>query len=217
MFSVRAPAGGYLVNTASVDTTNDLNPDDNSASVVTTVQDPQRATADLSVTKNFDTRVTTGPLFGYEWLVKNNGPDLATNVTLTSVSVTEPTGTGFTLEVWGPQGKCSDGFHCNLGTLERGATVTGTVYVRIPMDGTYTNTVEVSADQRDGDLRNNQATASVNGDTGGAKEVIGPCLQAWFQALPIIKDVFGAADMLILLQKYGFKPELSREDEVCLT
>lgn len=71
VFSVRPPAGGFLVNTASVDRASDPNPGDNSASVVTTVQDPQTATADLSVTKNFDTSITTGPTFGYEWLVRN--------------------------------------------------------------------------------------------------------------------------------------------------
>ncbi|MFL5737671.1 MAG: hypothetical protein ACJ76P_10065 [Actinomycetota bacterium] len=156
-----APAGGTISNTATVSADeNDPDSSNNADTEDTAVNAPAPA-ADISLTKT-DTAdpVNPGDSYSYDLVVSNNGPDTATNVT---VSDSVPA----SLSVDGVDdggGSCSttgNDVTCDLASLANGATWTVTLDVTVnPSDpgGAISNTASAFADQSDPDGSNNSDT-----------------------------------------------------------
>ena len=105
-------------------------------------------TADLAVTKtdNPDPAPAGGPLV-YTLIVTNNGPNTASNVTLTD---TLPAGVTFQ-SATPSQGSCSGAatVTCSLGAIFNSGTASVEILVVTSGAGTITNTASVSADETD--------------------------------------------------------------------
>jgi uncharacterized repeat protein (TIGR01451 family) len=155
---------GEISNTTTVSSaTNDPVPGNNSSTASTTVIAATPASADLSVTKSDNPDpVDVGLNVTYTVVVTDNGPDTATNVTLTD---TLPASVNF-VSATPTQGTCgapSGGvITCSLGTLVNGASATVTVVVTTTTAGVIANTASVSADQTDPNLANNSVTETTN-------------------------------------------------------
>ncbi len=91
----------------------DPRPENNAASVVTTITQ----VADLSITKTGPTTAVPGGRVTYAVTVANAGPSAATGVT-----VDDPTPAGLTLV--STSGDCTTAFPCDLGTMAPGTTRT---------------------------------------------------------------------------------------------
>jgi uncharacterized repeat protein (TIGR01451 family) len=124
-----------------------------------------KPSADLVLTKQVSpTQQMQGLDVTYTFILHNNGPDTATNVT-----VTDPFPAGVT--VVGPntasQGKYdpSTGIW-TVGTLVVGATVTLTVTARVEVLGPITNTATAATGSFDPNLSNNTSNATVVGEMG---------------------------------------------------
>jgi uncharacterized repeat protein (TIGR01451 family) len=155
---------GPLSNTASV-ISGVLDPPDpnmtnNSKTVNTTVlatPPPPLPSADLAllVTDGPDP-VTVGNNLTYAITVTNNGPDAASNVTLTD---TVPSGVTFVSSTVS-QGGCSgtSTVNCPLGTINSGGHVTATIVVAPGSAGAMNNTVSVTSSVSDPNSSNNSAT-----------------------------------------------------------
>ncbi len=102
-----------VVRSLAVSAPFDPRPDNNAASVVTTVTQ----FADLSITKTGPTTGVPGGRVTYAVTVANAGPSAATGVT-----VDDPTPAGLTLVSM--SGDCTTAFPCNLGTMAPGVTRT---------------------------------------------------------------------------------------------
>ena len=147
---------GTIANQASV--TSDLNdpdPDDNAATVETTV-DP---VADLSLTKTgTPDPVLAGELLTYTLSVQNSGPSSAGGAAVFDVLPA-----GVTYESAAPsQGSCSETggtVGCTLGTLADGDSATVEIRVRAPVPGTVTNRANVLSLVADPDSGDNSASA----------------------------------------------------------
>jgi uncharacterized repeat protein (TIGR01451 family) len=143
--------------TISADQT-DVNPDDNTASVTSTVT----RTTDVGVTVTADTAtVTPGGVAGYQVTVTNHGPLAATAVTLTDVlpdQVTDPRDpTSCTF-----RGNTAT---CALGTLTPGASVTipfrGTVPIGTAAGTKLVDTATVGHGEIDTVSVNNRDSATI--------------------------------------------------------
>jgi len=124
----------------------------------TTAQSPD--SADLSVTKtDSPDPATLGENLTYSLTVTNNGPDLASGV---SLSDTLPASVSF-VSATASQGSCSQAsgtVSCALGSLANGASATVDIVVEPNSTGTISNTASVSGDQADSNAANNSATAT---------------------------------------------------------
>jgi uncharacterized repeat protein (TIGR01451 family) len=119
---------------------------------------------DLSVTKAADRpAVKVGETINYTMVVKNNGPDADTNVTMVDnlpkgvqfVSVSPQSCSGNDLQV-----------SCAFGDMAAGASQTVTVTIHAPSTaGTITNKVEVTGDAKEKNMANNHAEATVDVST----------------------------------------------------
>jgi uncharacterized repeat protein (TIGR01451 family) len=149
---------GSIVDTASVTATEpDLVPNNNTASVTSTVVLP----ADLAVTNTASaSSITLGSNISYTLKVTNNGPASATNVMLADDVTSSVNVVSFTQS----QGSCPAGpsSGCNLGTLAPGATATATFVVTPNAAGPLTSIASVGADQPDQNTSNNVANVTVN-------------------------------------------------------
>ncbi len=147
-------AGEIIRNCAQAvvggDDPNDPNPENNESCADTTV----RGVADLSVTKSDDPDpVFAGNDLTYTITVTNNGPNDATNVTLTD---TLPTGVTFVSASPGCLFSPPNMVTCSLGTIAAGDSRDVTIVVRPNTPGVITDTVTVTAAEDDPDPDNNQ-------------------------------------------------------------
>ena len=172
--SVTDPANGSVVNNGSDVTytpdpgfsgsdtfdytVSDGNGGTDTATVTVTVNEVVGLQADLSVTQVDDVDpIDVEQMLTYSLVVTNNGPDLATGITLTD---TLPLEVDFE-SVSTSQGNCSeedDEVVCQLDDLASGATATVTIVVMPEEAGEITNLVEVAGSEVDPDLTNNTAT-----------------------------------------------------------
>jgi uncharacterized repeat protein (TIGR01451 family) len=115
---------------------------------------------DLSVTKSGSPNPDTLPgNITWTMVVKNNGPDTATGVTIADPL---PAGNTF-VSVSTTKGSCTGGsiIHCSIGTMAPGESVTITLVTTPSVAGTVTNTVMVVGNETETNTANNTATASV--------------------------------------------------------
>lgn len=155
------PSGTTYDNTATISSSQDPNPDNDTSSVFTTV-----SSTDIAVTKGGPATITAGTNAAYTITLTNNGPDGATNPGLQDDL---PPGTTFVSIVKnsGPAGACTPSptsVNCSLGSLGNGASAMYTLTIAVPNntpDGsTLTNTVTASSDTFDPNPANNTATSS---------------------------------------------------------
>jgi uncharacterized repeat protein (TIGR01451 family) len=160
-----ASPGGFVTNVATVLTSTDPNPENDSATAVTRVG----AFADLAVNKTGPASVaTSGGSLAYGITLANNGPDAALSVALDDVI---PAGTTFVSFVQnsGPAFVCitpamgaGGTISCTIAALPSGA-IAGfalTVQAAAAVEGTViTNTASASSTTSDPDPANNSASA----------------------------------------------------------
>jgi uncharacterized repeat protein (TIGR01451 family) len=147
---VTTTQGGTISNTASV-TGNETDPfpDNNSDTEDTVVMPP---TADLALTKTDSADpVDIGVNFSYTIQVTNNGPDDATNVTVTD---TLPATVTFVSASPGCA-ETSGTVTCNIGNLAASASASVQIDVTPTVAGTITNNASVTATETDSDPTNN--------------------------------------------------------------
>ena len=113
---------------------------------------------DLSIVKtDRPDPVFVGARLTYTLIVRNLGPDTATNV---RVADALPVGTTF-VSVASSQGSCTGGriVRCSLGTILNGGRAAITIIVRPTEAGVLLNTATVVGDQSEANTANNRATA----------------------------------------------------------
>jgi uncharacterized repeat protein (TIGR01451 family) len=141
------------VQSLAVGTPFDPRPENNAASVVTTVTQ----LADLSITKTGPASAVSGGRVTYAVTVANAGPSAATAVT-----VDDPTPAGLTLV--STSGDCTTAFPCTLGTMAPGTTrtiaATYTVARGTAAPPEITNAATVLSGISDPNPANNRATIS---------------------------------------------------------
>lgn len=120
-------------------------------------------TADLRIVKSANTvSITGGVNFDYTITVTNDGPDPATQVSVTDLF---PGGLLVTSAIIS-QGSFTLGgqtLECDFGVLAAGASASIGLRVLHTLEGTFTNTATVSADQADPDLANNTSSDTTTG------------------------------------------------------
>lgn len=144
--------------------------------------DPSQGNADLALTKEGPATANAGEELTYHLKVKNNGPDVATNVL---VNDTLPA--GLVVVSTDPASPACQGnltVVCNLGTLQVGQIGVATIVARATQAGPVHNDATVTSDQGDGNLDDNSSgwstdvgpppTVSV---TKGVRVLAGPELQ----------------------------------------
>ena len=144
------PLGNYTVNITGMSGTIM-----NTIPVTLRVIDPSNA--DLSLGKSASPNpAQVGLSLSYRVTVTNNGPALATNV---SLSDTLPSGVSF-VSATPSQGSCNGAgpVNCALGTLAVGATAVITIVITPSATGSIINTATASANETDFDTSNNSAT-----------------------------------------------------------
>jgi uncharacterized repeat protein (TIGR01451 family) len=162
---VTAAGGTTLGNTATVSadqTDNDATNNTSTANTDVTSPPPPALSADLAVVKSAAASVQTGSDLQYTLTVTNNGPDSATNVTL---SDTLPAGESYAST--DDTSDCSQSagtFSCGFASLASGASqvLHLTVHVTAAGGTTLSNIATVSADQTDNDASNNTGTADTD-------------------------------------------------------
>jgi uncharacterized repeat protein (TIGR01451 family) len=145
---------GMVTNTAAVSGGGgDPNPANNS----TTANAEVTTISDLSIIKTATTPFIASQPGTFTINVTNNGPSVATAVT---VSDTIPPGTFVSVNT--SQGTCSGMtlITCTLGTLNSNQSATVTLVVRPGAEGPFPNTATVSASQADPAAGNNASTAT---------------------------------------------------------
>ena len=173
--SLNAGANTSITVTATIDAAGAF---DNSATATPDETDPTPAnntdsvgattgpaSADLEVEKSTtDAQVQVGDSFSYVIVVTNNGPSLATNV-----SVSDPLPSNFSLSsATATQGSCSGTttVTCTIGSMLSGATVTITITGTVNAGGDLSNTATVTGTESDPDPGNNISTISVSTSVG---------------------------------------------------
>lgn len=160
--------GGNIANTATVATTGttDPDPDNNTADFTSTVS----AAADLSISKGAPDSATAGGTLTYTLTVANAGPSAAASTT-----VTDTLPAGLTAISASPQCSLGPPVTCDLGTVDRGATVTLSITARVDPgvdSGTVaTNTASVSSATTDPTTSNNTDSASTTIETSADLQV----------------------------------------------
>ncbi|WP_191621224.1 DUF11 domain-containing protein [Marinihelvus fidelis] len=153
-------AAGQVANTASVTGGNeDPNLDDNSATVMTTVEAAD-STSDLSVSKSASPDpVTVGDTLTYTLTVSNAGPDDAPDVSVTDMLSGDVTFQSASAS----QGSCQHSagtVSCALGTIANGASATATIMVVPQVAGELSNTASVNAASNDPNPDDNSDTVT---------------------------------------------------------
>jgi uncharacterized repeat protein (TIGR01451 family) len=169
--------GDRVVNTATVAAaTPDPNPADNTGSATTTIG---RLSADLSLVKTGPATVTAGQLIAYVLVIRNSGPDAASEVVLDDQT---PQGLSFVTA----SAPCASGFPCALGTLAANASVTVTAQFRVPADhagGPIVNTASVVAQTADPTPANNASSATTVVNAAPAAEPVAVPVDAYWMRL----------------------------------
>jgi uncharacterized repeat protein (TIGR01451 family) len=158
---VSPTAAGLITNTASVTATSgevDLNPANNSASVIVTANSPQ---ADLGVSISANPNpVTVSSNLTATIVVTNAGPNAALNVMVSNAlpaGVNYVSGTGSASQ--GTVSNLSGVIVANLGTIPANSSATITFNETSSAAGSITNTARVTALAADGNSANNSASA----------------------------------------------------------
>jgi len=160
---------GTLSNTASIFGPNaDTNPNNNSATAVTTVT----ASADLSVNKTGPATANAGTDITYTITLTNNGPSNAASVSLTDavpanttfVSASQTTGSGSPFSCTKPSVGGTGTVNCTLASFAPGsATFSITVHISPGATGTViSNTANATTTTTDPTPGNNTSTALTN-------------------------------------------------------
>ncbi|HRK72626.1 MAG TPA: DUF11 domain-containing protein, partial [Rhodothermales bacterium] len=153
--TVRVDNEGAITNTANASATE---PDPQAANNVSVATLNASRAADMAVQKTVDNLAPKeGDLITYTVLVRNYGPNTATNV-----SVADNVPAGVTLV----QASATQGaFNANvwtIGTMEVGQSALLNITVRVGTTGAIQNTAVVSATERDPQIANNTSVAWVN-------------------------------------------------------
>lgn len=112
--------------------------------------------ADLQITKTGSPlSVTVGQNIAYTLIVRNNGPDPASGVTVADTLPASET----LVSAVPSQGTCTT-LTCALGNLSSGATATITIVAHTTASGALTNKATVRGDQNDPNISNNTAAAT---------------------------------------------------------
>ena len=143
---------GDIINTANVVSNEfDWNTDNNKDSQKVTIP----KAADLSVTKQSNvTSANLGDLVKWTLTVKNNGPDVDTNVVVSDVL---PEGLIFNSS----NGNYADG-EWSVGTLNAGQSRSLEIIALVNTTGSIVNTATVSGKEYDYNLANNKASKTIN-------------------------------------------------------
>ncbi len=158
--SVAVTAPATVTNTAVVSGGGETNTANDTATDVANVLPPTDADMTITKTASVSTVMQGSPPFTYTLAVTNNGPALATNVTVTD---TLPTQVSY-VSAAATQGTCSQAggtVTCHLGTMLSGATATVTITVSAVTRGQVTNTATVSATQPDPVTNNNSSSVII--------------------------------------------------------
>ncbi|MFN7944385.1 MAG: IPT/TIG domain-containing protein [Blastocatellia bacterium] len=157
---VTPTTAGKLTNSISVTgTLPDNNPANNTASISNSVN---AASADLSLAMNSSpvaVTLTAGQNISYSISVTNNGPSVASGITVTD---TLPSGVTF-VSASSAGGNCtlSNGtVTCNLNNLNSGSGHNVSIVVTPTTAGTVTNSASVSSSSTDNNSSNNSASVS---------------------------------------------------------
>src|SRR5690606_22572047 len=176
--------GTSIVNTAYVTSPVESDPSNNEATATVTALQSALGLADMTISKSDGPDpVTAGELLTYTLVATNNGPAVATDVSVVDLL---PAGTSF-VSATPTQGLCNGGVTCQLGDLAVGASTTITLVVRVDSDtpaGDVTNNARVAAANPDPTPGNNSASAVTTvevDDTLGISKV-GPATIAPNQA-----------------------------------
>jgi uncharacterized repeat protein (TIGR01451 family) len=151
-YTVSAGSTGSITNTATVTSDMlDLNLANNTSSSTATVN----ASTDIAISKSGPATVTAGTNIVYTTTVTNNGPSVATGV-----SVADPTPPNLTFV--SNTGGCTTAFPCSIGTMNPSATVTitSTYTVNAGATGSVSNTATVSSTTTDPTPGNNSSTST---------------------------------------------------------
>jgi len=172
-------AGTTFVNTADVTSNDDPNPENDSATVTTTV-----SSSDLIATKSGPAAATAGQNLSYTIGIANNGPNTAFDATITDLL---PAGTTFvslaqnsgpTASCIAPQPNFGGTVQCSFATsMTSGTSATFTLVVNVANSvangSTITNTATVASDSFDPNPANDSASSSATvtafADLGVAK------------------------------------------------
>ncbi len=160
---VGAHALGSLKNTASVTVDQpDTNPANNSSSQTVTIKPPPQPVVDVAITKAVSSpTVIPGGQLLYTLVVRNNGPDEATGL---SVSDTSPAGLTLTSAL-PAQGSCTIHVYlsCSLGNLKAGGQTQILVAATAVSNarGALKNIATVTSREKDSNPANNLATQTV--------------------------------------------------------
>jgi uncharacterized repeat protein (TIGR01451 family) len=153
-------SGGTLSDTATV-TGDQADPNLTNNTATATVNVVQQTGADLSLSISASPNPdTVGSQLTYTITVTNNGPQDATNVTVTDAL---PSGLNIQL-ILTSQGSSSSAngtVTATLGKLKEGATATVTIIVTPTTAGSITNTATVTATESDPNTGNNTASVTV--------------------------------------------------------
>ena len=155
VLTVNTTVPAAINNTVTVTSDVEADPSDNSDTESSLVALP--LAADVSVAKAVvGGPVTAGSNVTFTITVTNNGPDVATAVT---VNDPVPAGTTF-VSATPSQGSCTSAVVCSLGDIAAAGTATITLVVQSSaVAGTITNTATVSSSTPDPAPLNNSATA----------------------------------------------------------
>lgn len=136
---------------------------------VTKLSDPLSADMSIAISDSPDP-IVAGNVLTYSITLTNNGPDGATNVSVTDAL---PSNVQF-VSADSTQGSCtgSTTVTCDLGGVANGATAGVTIRVRPASAGSVSNTASVTATEADPTASNNTVTSSttvtqVRGDSNG--------------------------------------------------
>jgi uncharacterized repeat protein (TIGR01451 family) len=129
-----------------------------SASLGAAVSAHAQTSADVSVSKSAPGTATVGVNFSYTITVFNNGPGTATIVTVTDVL---PPGINF-VAAGSTAGCASNGgtVTCPVGSLGSGASAVVTIVANPTISGSFTNVAGAMANEADGSMGNNSASAT---------------------------------------------------------
>jgi uncharacterized repeat protein (TIGR01451 family) len=158
--TVGLPVNGSYTNTASnTSDTPDPTPANNNgndpAAKVTTLV-PSGTSADILTSQSGVTSLGTPGNVTYTITTTNNGPDAATNVVIRNLIAT-----GATFVSASDGGTFANGIVTWPAiTLNNGQTVTRTITVTLPVNGSYTNTAYTTSDSFDPNTSNNNDTSA---------------------------------------------------------
>jgi len=150
-----------VTNTATLTSTNDTTPANNTSTVTTQLQCPVTQQADLQIQLTGPSSIVRGNVATYSAVVKNNGPSASPN---TIVGYPVPAGTTFNAAQ--SDSRCTlqnNTIFCNLGTMAVNQQTTLAIALNVTATlicqaGSILNQTAVQGDLQDPNMQNNQAS-----------------------------------------------------------